>query len=153
MYSTKKIMYEKLKHFCSYQERSQKEVEEKLRELKVDSEMADEIILSLLHENFLKEERYARSIARGKFRMNQWGKNKIKMHLKSSYISDRLISLAMTEIDDQEYRETILKLYTTKYNSFTKEQSKTKQQKSINYLMQKGYEYQEIMNVINKAEE
>ena len=35
IYSTKKIMYEKMKHYCAYQERCQKEVEEKLRELKV----------------------------------------------------------------------------------------------------------------------
>ena len=81
IYSTKKIMYEKMKHYCAYQERCQKEVEEKLRELKVDQDMADEIMLSLIHENFVKEERYAKAIARGKFRINQWGKVKIKMLL------------------------------------------------------------------------
>ena len=73
-----------MKHYCAYKARSKKEVEEKLRELQVDRDMADEIIISLLHENFLKEERYARAIARGKFRIKQWEKNKIKAALRFS---------------------------------------------------------------------
>ena len=121
IYSTKKIMYEKMKHYCAYQERCQKEVEEKLRELKVDQDMADEIMLSLIHENFVKEERYAKAIARGKFRINQWGKVKIKMLLRNSRITTNLIELAMQEIDSIEYQNTIKELYLKKFNSFVKE--------------------------------
>ena len=118
IYSTKKIMYEKMKHYCAYQERCQKEVEEKLRELKVDQDMADEIMLSLIHENFVKEERYAKAIARGKFRINQWGKVKIKMLLRNSRITTNLIELAMQEIDSIEYQNTIKELYLKKFNSY-----------------------------------
>ena len=152
IYSTKKIMYEKMKHYCAYQERCQKEVEEKLRELKVDRDMADEIILSLLHENFLKEERYARAIARGKFRINQWGKNKIKAALRFSQISDNLIQMAMSEIDDEEYQQTIQKLYDSKYHSLRDSKPAVRKQKTINYLLQKGFEMGDIMKQVNSSE-
>jgi regulatory protein len=148
IYSTKKIMYEKMKHYCAYQERCQKEVEEKLRELKVDQDMADEILLSLIHENFLKEERYAKAIARGKFRINQWGKVKIKMLLRNSRITTNLIELAMQEIDSIEYQNTIKELYLKKFNSFVKETAAVKKQKTIQYLIQKGYEFHDILPVI-----
>ena len=148
IYSTKKIMYEKMKHYCAYQERCQKEVEEKLRELKVDQDMADEILLSLIHENFLKEERYAKAIARGKFRINQWGKVKIKMLLRNSRITTNLIELAMQEIDSIEYQNTIKELYLKKFNSFVKETASVKKQKTIQYLIQKGYEFHDILPVI-----
>ncbi len=148
IYSTKKIMYEKMKHYCAYQERCQKEVEEKLRELKVDQDMADEIMLSLIHENFVKEERYAKAIARGKFRINQWGKVKIKMLLRNSRITTNLIELAMQEIDSIEYQNTIKELYLKKFNSFVKETASVKKQKTIQYLIQKGYEFHDILPVL-----
>ena len=148
IYSTKKIMYEKMKHYCAYQERCQKEVEEKLRELKVDQDMADEILLSLIHENFVKEERYAKAIARGKFRINQWGKVKIKMLLRNSRITTNLIELAMQEIDSIEYQNTIKELYLKKFNSFVKETASVKKQKTIQYLIQKGFEFHDILPVI-----
>ena len=137
-----------MKHYCAYQERCQKEVEEKLRELKVDQDMADEIMLSLIHENFVKEERYAKAIARGKFRINQWGKVKIKMLLRNSRITTNLIELAMQEIDSIEYQNTIRELYLKKFNSFVKETASVKKQKTIQYLIQKGYEFHDILPVL-----
>ncbi|MFZ1381045.1 MAG: regulatory protein RecX [Saprospiraceae bacterium] len=137
-----------MKHYCAYQERCQKEVEEKLRELKVDQDMADEIMLSLIHENFVKEERYAKAIARGKFRINQWGKVKIKMLLRNSRITTNLIELAMQEIDSIEYQNTIKELYLKKFNSFVKETASVKKQKTIQYLIQKGFEFHDILPVL-----
>ena len=137
-----------MKHYCAYQERCQKEVEEKLRELKVDQDMADEILLSLIHENFVKEERYAKAIARGKFRINQWGKVKIKMLLRNSRITTNLIELAMQEIDSIEYQNTIKELYLKKFNSFVKETASVKKQKTIQYLIQKGFEFHDILPVL-----
>ena len=107
--------------------------------------MADEIMLSLIHENFVKEERYAKAIARGKFRINQWGKVKIKMLLRNSRITTNLIELAMQEIDSIEYQNTIKELYLKKFNSFVKETASVKKQKTIQYLIQKGFEFHDIL--------
>ena len=45
-------------------------------------EAIDLLIIELIQFNFLNEERYARSFARGKFRIKKWGKLKIRMALK-----------------------------------------------------------------------
>ena len=79
--------FEKMKDFCAYQERSQLEVRQKLYQSSFMGEDAEFVISELIKENFLNEERFARSFARGKFRMKQWGKIRIKLELKQKGIS------------------------------------------------------------------
>ena len=74
IYSSKEITLQKLQHYCAYQDRSQKQVEKKLYELKCGREIAGEITLELIKSGYLNEERFARSFVRGKFRINHWGK-------------------------------------------------------------------------------
>jgi len=57
---------QKLMHYCAYRDRSQKEVETKLDEMRMIPEAKEKIIISLMQENFLNEERFARSFVRGK---------------------------------------------------------------------------------------
>ena len=78
MYSTKDKVLKQLQHYCAYQDRSQMEVEQKLKQLRVDPEYTDEIFLELLKDGFINEERFAKSYARGKFRIHHWGKIKIR---------------------------------------------------------------------------
>ncbi|HRI00748.1 MAG TPA: regulatory protein RecX [Saprospiraceae bacterium] len=152
IYSTKDTIYEKLKKYCAYQERSQKEVEQKIFSLTKDKEMADEIILSLIHENFLKEERYALAYARGKFRINGWGKQKIKQGLKLNAISDHLISKALLEIDEEEYRSKIKYYYNAKLNSLNQLAAAEQKRKAIQFLLQKGFEYNDIVETIQSED-
>jgi hypothetical protein len=63
----------KIAAFCAYQERTQKEVAEKLKSYGLDEDEAGEIIIRLGREKLLDEERYAQSYARGKHRTNGWG--------------------------------------------------------------------------------
>ena len=74
----------KLVNYCVYQDRCHAEVEQKMREFVLIPEAKEEIILYLLKENYLNEERFTRSYIRGKFYIKSWGKNKIKMHLKTA---------------------------------------------------------------------
>ncbi len=55
---------QKIEHFCAYQERCHEEVVAKLRSMKMYSEEIDQIMVHLLAENFLNEERFACSFAR-----------------------------------------------------------------------------------------
>jgi regulatory protein len=59
----------KLENYCVYQDRCHKEVEQKMREYNLIPEVKEMILLSLLKDNFLNEERFAKSFARGKFRI------------------------------------------------------------------------------------
>ena len=54
----------KLENYCVYQDRCHKEVEQKMREYNLIPEVKEMILLSLLKDNFLNEERFAKSFAR-----------------------------------------------------------------------------------------
>ncbi len=130
----------KLMQFCAYRDRSQKEVEEKLIYMRMIPAAREKIIIQLMQENFLNEERFARSFARGKFRIKKWGRNKIKQELKAREISTPLIRIALTEIDEKEYVKTLRDLAEKKSLLLKEKDSFKKRNKLSNFLLQKGYE-------------
>ncbi|MEP6261084.1 MAG: regulatory protein RecX [Gillisia sp.] len=139
----------KLMQYCAYRDRSHKEVEEKLREMRMIPAACEQIIVQLMQENFLNEERFARSFVRGKFRIKKWGRIKIKQELKFREISAPLIKIALTEIDETEYFSTLTEL-AIKKNALLKEKDPFKKRKKLaNYLLQKGYESALIFEVLD----
>ena len=130
----------KLMQFCAYRDRSQKEVEEKLKEMHMIPLACEEIIIKLMQEDFLNEERFARSFVRGKFRIKKWGRNKIKQELKLREISQPLIKIAFTEINDAEYLKTLEELAEKKLRLLKEPNSFKKKKKLSDHLIQKGYE-------------
>ena len=98
---------EKIKSYCAYQDRSPHEVIIKLKKLGQNSRSIDIIVDELIRLNFLNEKRYAISFCRGKFRIKKWGRKKIYLELKKREINPKYIQIALAEIDDLEYRQTI----------------------------------------------
>ncbi|MBK5272343.1 MAG: RecX family transcriptional regulator, partial [Bacteroidia bacterium] len=94
---TKEQAFQKLKHYCGYQERCHLEVRQKLYDLGVHKKDHDEIISTLITENYLNEERFATLFARGRFRIKKWGRMKIKYELKQKQISDYCIKKALKQ--------------------------------------------------------
>lgn len=142
---------EKLASYCAYQDRCQWEVDNKLREFNLIPEARDQIIIYLIQNKFLNEERFAKSFARGKFYQKNWGKNKIKMELKKRMIPTKLIEMGLKEIDPNDYFETAEKLYQKKAKSLQSERESFKKKVKIrNYLLQKGYESHLIEEVSKK---
>lgn len=101
---------EKMTAYCAYQERSQRQVREKLKSLGLQAEAVDELTVRLIQEGFLSEERFARAYARGKFRMKGWGRHKILRGLRYHQIGDYLQKKALQEIDPAEYEATLQRL-------------------------------------------
>ncbi|CAM4183233.1 regulatory protein RecX [Gillisia limnaea] len=130
----------KLAQYCAYRDRSHKEVEEKLREMRMIPAACEQIIIKLLQEDFLNEERFARSFVRGKFRIKKWGKIKIKQELKFREISAPLIKMALGEIEEKEYLNTLYLLAEKKAAVLKDEDPFKKRKKLTNFLLQKGYE-------------
>lgn len=131
----------KLQHYCAYQDRCHQEVRSKLIELGVYGMDLEEVVTELIKENFLNEERFARSYARGKFYFQEWGKIKITRELRIRKMSDYLLRKAMEEIDEQDYQKTIDKLIRKKNEDYYKVSNPyERKQKIANFLIQKGYE-------------
>lgn len=117
------------------------EVSMKLKSWGLIQEVVDLLIVELIQFNFLNEERYARSFARGKFRIKKWGKLKIRMALKKREVNFKCIDFAMLEIDEKTYLNTLKELLQKK-NDILKETNLYKRKmKLINYLVNRGYEY------------
>ena len=143
---------ESIVKYCLYQPRSHKEVKNKLYELGCTTSEVDEHIIELIQAGHLNEEHFARSIARGKFRMKQWGKRKIIEQLKLQQVSDRCIKLGLSEIDEEEYRAAAIKLADKKFRELKGNRSnRILQQKVFRYMMQKGYETDIIREAINET--
>lgn len=142
---------EKLAYYCAYQDRCHWDVEKKLNEFFLIPEVRDDILLYLMRENFLNEERFATSFARGRFTQKNWGKIKIKVELKKRQINDRLIAQGLAEIDDKDYYDTAEKLILKKAASLNEKNHYKKNQKIIRYMLQKGYEYDVIKTFLDEV--
>lgn len=140
----------KLMQFCAYRDRSHKEVEEKLKEMKMIPAAQEEIIMKLMQEDFLNEERFARSFVRGKFRMKKWGRKRIIQELKIREISAPVIKLGLSEIDEENYRQTLYELAKKKLSSLKEPNSFKKKKKLSDFLLQKGYESNLVFECVNE---
>ncbi|MBQ0152690.1 MAG: RecX family transcriptional regulator, partial [Chryseobacterium sp.] len=132
---------QKVVNYCVYQDRCHAEVEQKMREFVLIPEAKEEIMLFLLRENFLNEERFTRSYIRGKFYMKNWGKIKIKLNLIKKDISEKSISKCMDEIDEDDYYKTLKKLYDSYHMKLSGMKDYQKKANTIKHLLGKGYSY------------
>jgi regulatory protein len=138
----------KLQRYCAYQERCHSEVQQKLYDLGVWKNDAENIIVKLIEDNYLNEERFAESYVHGKFTIKQWGKTKIKLKLKEKKVSDYLIKKALAQIDDADYLKTLEKLLAKKCKDYkTKYKGYELQAKLINFALSKGYEMEVVREV------
>ncbi len=104
-------------------------------------------MVSLIEENYLNEERFAMQFASGKFKLKQWGRNKIKFELKTKQVSEYLIKKALASISDEDYIITIKKIYNKYYLTTKGISTKQRELKTKNYLLQKGFEFNVINNL------
>ena len=139
----------KIKQYCAYQERCHKEVREKLYSFGLNKTEVDEIISTLINENYLNEERFAIQFAGGKFRIKQWGKNKIKQALIFKQVSDYCIKKALKQIDPNSYEKTFHKLVEQKLKALRSETNIfIKRRKLQDFLLQRGFENELIREAL-----
>lgn len=142
---------QKLKHFCAYQERCHSEVKEKLFNYGLHAKDAEQVIATLIEENYLDEERFAIHFAGGKFRMKKWGRIKIRYELKKRRVSDYCIKKAIQSIDENQYEASIEKLVESKMKDAKKyKQSHIKLKYILSSLNQKGYEPELVRPIASK---
>ena len=147
-----RLILQKAASYCAYQERTQDEVRQRLKKWNVWGEESDEIIAELISQNYLSEERFAKTYAGGKFRMKSWGRMKIKQELHRRGLSEYSIDKGMKEIGDKAYRESLKELLTKKKTMLERsETDKYKlKQKLVRFALSKGYESELIWKMIEE---
>jgi regulatory protein len=151
VYSVKEAI-NKIEHFCAYQERCHEEIVQKLRSMKMESEEIDTIMVHLISDNFLNEERFACSFARGKHRIKHWGKIRIVNELKSKKITQTLINIALKEISPTEYATTFHTLAERHWESIRETNLMKKRKKFCDYMLRRGFESNLIFEKVKELE-
>lgn len=145
---TPAMALQKAKHYCAWQERSHTAVKEKLYGFGLRKTDVEVILTTLIEENYLNEERFARLFAGGKFRQKKWGRVKIVYELKLQKVSSYNINKALEEIDEDVYQKCLLALAKKKWTSIANNLPLVKKARTTSYLLQKGYEPALIQQVI-----
>ena len=130
----------KLEGFCTYQERCHMEVVDKLRDMGMITESIDLIVVHLIKHNYLNEERFARSFARGKFKIKKWGKIRIVNELKHRGISKYNIQTALKEIGEGDYVSTLDSLAKKRLASLKEPNLQKRRKKLVDYMLYRGWE-------------
>jgi regulatory protein len=141
----------KAANYCAYQERCHSEVEGKLREWKIVGGEAAGILHKLVEQGYLDEERFARAYAGGKFRVKQWGRNRIVQALKMKDVSEYCIRKALTEINENEYRFTLQTLIREALAKHTSLKPPIRKNKAAMYAISRGYEPELVWDILRET--
>lgn len=143
---------QKLEYFCTYRDRCISEVEAKMSEYGLIREAKDELLMQLIRDKFLDEERFARSFVRGKFGIKKWGRHKIIAALRQKKVSEPCIRLGLSEIDDQKYIETLREIALKRMAKHRSLSEFHRRGKSAAHLIQKGFEADIVWDIIRELE-
>lgn len=135
-------------NYCAYQERTQQEVRDRLFKLGLYGDEVEEVLTELITENYVNEERFAKTFASGKFHLKHWGKVKISYELKHRNISSYCIDMALKEISNDEYEKIIVKLIEQKLRQMSGVEYMVKN-KIVRHLIGKGFESELVWTIIN----
>lgn len=137
---------------CSSSEHCIADISEKLRRWGVGREDADDIIAFLVSGKYIDERRYALAYANDKLRFSHWGKVKIRTMLQSQHISSADITFALDSLDPDECSGCLRDAFGTKLRSLGLEGkvlSYEEKGKIIRFLLQRGFEMDGIMRLID----
>jgi regulatory protein len=145
-------LLQKIEHYCAYQERCSYDVAVKLRSWKVEPSAISEMLKRLQEEQFIDDERYARSFVRGKFHINKWGRVKIVHELKNRQIDDNIIQMSLNELGTEEYHQMLRSLIVQKLSEIKRGKNLNIREKILTFVTGKGFEYnltEKILNELN----
>ena len=144
-----KIAHTKAEHYCAYQERSQQEVRDKLYAWGLWPDAVEQIIAGLIADNFLNEERFAKTFAQSKFNQKGWGRIKIKQALKLKKVPEVLIKKALQTIDAEAYTEKLEQILQKKATNLSEKDTYKRRYKLQQYAISRGFENDLIFDILN----
>ena len=131
---------QRLKNYCAIQDRCQLDILDKIDKWGLKDNAKKHILKSLIAEKYIDDERFSISFARGKFKIKEWGKIKIRNELEKKKISDICIQKGLSEIKEDEYLNILDKLFKKKRDALNEKNHFIKRVKIANFLIQRGFE-------------
>ncbi|MFW6289725.1 MAG: regulatory protein RecX [Mariniphaga sp.] len=150
---TTKDVYAKMATVCSRSEQCSYDVRNKILNAGLSSDEADEMIEKLIAERYINDERYIRSYVSDKFKLNKWGKVKIRHYLKMKRFSDDLIQQGLDSINEDKYRLALLKTMKEKARSVKNKSRYEKMGQIIRFAQNRGFEPELIHRYLHEVVE
>ena len=144
------VALKKILHYCDYQDRCKKEIYVKLNSYELAEDDKNFIVEFLNDEGYINDERYCRSYVKSKLNLKKWGVNKIKISLIAKGIDRDIIDAVVSEIDQDSYREELIKLLENK--KINESDPYKRKAKLIRYAVSKGYSINDVMEIVNGNE-
>lgn len=148
--SDQKKSYERAAALCARSEHSVSDIRKKLKSWKVPEEEREPVLAKLVEDGFLDDLRFARAYARDKSRFNGWGRKKISYMLRIKGISDEILEQALEEIDPATAAAKLHKMLTERARKVRGEDRFEKRQKLLRFAMSRGYDFSEIVAVLDE---
>lgn len=149
--SKKKEIISRMAVLCSRSEQCSADIRKKIVAAGLDKEEAEEILQYLISEKYIDDERYTKFYVADKFRINKWGKIKMRYNLKTKGLPENIIEVALEEIDDKKYKEVLLKTMKDKAKKVNKKNKFEKMGQIIRFTQSRGFEPQLIHRYMNEV--
>lgn len=134
------IAYDKAALLCSRSEKCSSEIVDKLKLWGLSADESESVIIKLISEKYLDNERFARAYAKDKFRFNRWGRQKIEYMLRAKHINQEIVKIALEEITDEGYTDELLRLIADKEKTIKAKDQYDKRNKLMRFAMGRGFE-------------
>ena len=134
-----KVILEKMRSYCMYQERCILEVKKKLTRLHVVPKSKSKIIDHLIENDYLNEVRFSKSFIQGKLRIKKWGRIKLNYELSIRGIKKFIIDEEINKISKGDYYDYFNEFSINKIKTL-KGSKEQKKRSFINYFIYRGWE-------------
>ncbi len=144
-----KQAYSKMARLCSRSEQCSADIRKKIIAFELVSEVVDEIIEKLKVEKYLNDERYIKAYVADKFRINKWGRVKIRHNLRMKGLPEAMIQNELDEIDEEKYKAVLIKTMNSKAKTVKKKNRFEKMGQIIRFAQTRGFEPELIHRYMN----
>ena len=135
--------------YCANEEQCRTSVRKKLCDWGATPDASTKIVNRLIDQGFIDERRFARAYVSSKLRNQKWGRLKVIYQLRSKQVPPKFITEALAEIPDEEYRNILLDVARTKWETYAPSEPTAKRRaKLVTFLASRGYESPEIQAMI-----
>ena len=146
----KSAILKRIMPYCARAERCTQDVIRKLTSWNVPEEEMGMIVEILMNEKFLDDVRYANSFAGDKWKLDQWGRDKISNGLFQKGISEVLVQNALDTIDMDQYISGMEIVLSKKRDTIRKETLISQMKKILSFGVSRGFEEEFIWKWLEK---
>ena len=137
--------------YCANEEQCRTSVRKKLCDWGATPDSSSKIVTRLIDQGFIDERRYARAYVSSKLRNQKWGRLKVIYQLRSKQVPPKFITEALAEIPEEEYRNILLDVAKTKWDTYPDtEPTNKRRSKLVTFLASRGYEAPVIQSMLDE---